>query len=76
VYGITIVTAAIGSYVLGCYLEAPEEVSAWINAGRTVGGFIISYLELTWADAEGSQKSLGIQAATVAAAYLICIIPL
>ena len=76
VFGIMIVTTAINSYVLDSYPEAPGEVSAWINAGRTVGGFIISYLEIAWAKAEGTQKSLGIQAAVVGAAFLIFIVPL
>lgn len=76
VFGIMIVTTAINSYVLDSYPEAPGEVSAWINAGRTVGGFIISYFEIAWAAAEGTQKSLGIQAAVVGAAFFIFIIPL
>lgn len=76
VFGIMIVTTAINSYVLDSYPEAPGEVSAWINAGRTVGGFIISYFEITWAEAEGTEQSLGIQAAVVGAAFLIFIVPL
>ena len=76
VFGIMIVTTAINSYVLDSYPEAPGEVSAWINAGRTVGGFIVSYFEIVWARAEGTQNSLGIQAAIVAAAFLFCIVPL
>ena len=76
VFGIMIVTTAINSYVLDSYPEAPGEVSAWTNAGRTVSGFIISYFEITWAEAEGTQRSLGIQAAVVGAAFLIFIIPL
>ncbi len=76
VFGIMIVTTAINAYVLDSYPEAPGEVSAWINAGRTVGGFIITYFEITWAEAEGTQKSLGTQAAVVGAALLVFIIPL
>ena len=37
---------------------------------------MVSYFEITWADAEGTQKSLGIQPAVVGAAFLVCIIPL
>ena len=76
VFGIMIVTTAINAYVLDSYPEAPGEVSAWINASRTVGGFIITYFEIEWADAEGTQKSLGLQAAIVGAAFLIFVIPL
>ena len=57
VFGIMIVTTSINSYVLDVYPEAPGEISARINAGRTIGGFIVSYFELTWAEAEGTQKS-------------------
>lgn len=76
VFGIMIVTTAINAYVLDSYPEAPGEVSAWINAGRTVGGFIITYFEIEWATAEGTAKSLGIQAAVVAAAVLVFVVPL
>ena len=75
-FGIMIVTTAINAYVLDSYPEAPGEVSAWINAGRTVGGFIITYFEIEWAAAEGTAKSLGIQAAAVAAAVLVFVVPL
>ncbi len=76
VFGIMIVTTAINAYVLDSYPEAPGEVSAWINAGRTVGGFVITYFEIEWAMAEGTAKSLGIQAAIVAAAVFVFVIPL
>ena len=76
VFGIMITTTAINAYVLDAYPEAPGEVSAWINAGRTVGGFIISYFELVWAESEGTQKSLGIQAAVVGSTALVFILPL
>lgn len=37
---------------------------------------MVSYFEITWADAEGTQKNLGLQAAVVGAAFFIFIIPL
>lgn len=76
VFGIMIVTTAINAYVLDSYPEAPGEVSAWINAGRTVGGFVVTYFEIEWAEAEGTQRSLGVQAAVVAAAVWLIIVPL
>ena len=76
VFGMMIVTTAINAYVLDSYPEAPGEVSAWINAGRTVGGFIITYFEIEWAVAEGTAKSLGIQAAVAVAAVLVFVVPL
>ena len=76
VFGILIVTTAINAYVLDSYPEAPGEVSAWINAGRTVGGFVITYFEIKWAEKEGTEKSLGVQAAVVGAAVLVFVLPL
>ena len=76
VFGVMIVTTAVNAYVLDSYPEAPGEVSAWINTGRTVGGFVITYFEIEWAAAEGTAKSLGIQAAVVAVAVVVFVLPL
>lgn len=74
VFGVMITTVAVSSYCLDCYPEASGEVSAWINFSRTVGGFIISYFQVTWATAEGTKTSFGIQAAIVAAAFGIILL--
>lgn len=37
------------------------------------GGFIISYFQVTWAQAQGTKVSFGIQAAICAAAFLIIV---
>ena len=50
VYGIMITTVAVSSYALDSYPEASGEVSAWINFSRTVGGFVISYFQVSWAE--------------------------
>ena len=73
VYGIMITTVAISSYCLDSYPEASGEVSAWLNFSRTMGGFIISYFQVTWATNEGASLSFGIQGAIVAGAFLIII---
>jgi hypothetical protein len=69
VFGIIIVTTAINSYLLDAYPEASGEVAAWINFGRTIGGFIITYYEIPWVTAMGARNALGIQASIVAAAF-------
>ncbi|KAH8666313.1 major facilitator superfamily domain-containing protein [Xylariales sp. PMI_506] len=74
VFGIMITTVAISSYNLDCYPEASGEVSAWVNNSRTLGGFIVSYFQVTWATVEGTQLSFGIQAAICAAAFLLILL--
>ncbi|CZR62199.1 related to HOL1 protein [Phialocephala subalpina] len=69
VYGIIICTTGINAYLLDAYPEASGEVAAWINFGRTVGGFIITYYEIPWITAMGTRSALGIQASIVAAAF-------
>lgn len=73
VFGIIICTTSINSYLLDSYPEASGEVAAWINFGRTVGGFIITYFEINWVLAQGAERALGIQAAIVFAASFIII---
>ena len=76
VFGVMIETTALYAYVLDSYPEAPGETSAWLNLGRSIGGFIVSYFEVNWAESEGTQHSLGIQAGIVAASFFIFIVPL
>jgi MFS family permease len=73
VFGIMITTVAITSYCLDSYPEGSGEVAAWINFARTTGGFIVSYFQVTWANAMGTKKSFGIQAAICVFAYLIIV---
>ncbi|PNS20561.1 hypothetical protein CAC42_6011 [Sphaceloma murrayae] len=73
VFGIMITTVAINAYVLDSYPEASGEVAAWINFGRTTGGFIISYFQVRWANSAGTKVSLGIQAAIVLGAFFIIV---
>ncbi|ETN45189.1 uncharacterized protein HMPREF1541_10066 [Cyphellophora europaea CBS 101466] len=73
VFGIMITTVALNAYNLDSYPEASGEVSAWINMARTTGGFIISYFQVTWANAQGTKVSFGIQAAICAGAFLIIV---
>jgi len=74
VFGIMITTVGISAYVLDSYPEASGEVASWVNFARTCGGFIISYFQVTWANAEGTEISMGVQAAIVAFGLVIIVV--
>ncbi|KAK0642869.1 major facilitator superfamily domain-containing protein [Cercophora newfieldiana] len=74
VFGMMITTVALNSYCLDAYPEASGEVSAWLNFSRTVGGFIVSYFQVRWADAQGTKLSFGIQGAVCAAAVILIVV--
>jgi amino acid transporter len=74
VFSTMISTVAISSYNLDCYPEASGEVSAWVNNSRTIGGFIVSYFQVTWANAQGTKVSFGIQAAVCVLAFLLVVL--
>lgn len=73
-YGIMITTVAISSYCLDSYPEASGEVSAHLNNARTLGGFVISYFQVTWANSAGPKNSFGVQAGILAAAFGIVVV--
>lgn len=74
VFGMMLTSVALSSYCLDCYPEASGETSAWLNNARTIGGFIISYEQVTWATAQGTKLSFGIQGAICVAAFVIVLI--
>lgn len=74
VFGVMITTVAVSSYNLDCYPEASGEVSAWVNFARTLGGFIVSYFQVRWAHARGTQESFGVQAAVCGGAFLLVVL--
>jgi hypothetical protein len=47
----------------------------WVHGAdrEQTGGFIISYFQVTWANAQGTKVSFGIQAAICAAAFFIIV---
>ncbi|KAI8948996.1 major facilitator superfamily domain-containing protein [Xylaria longipes] len=71
VFSTMITTVAVSSYNLDCYPEASGEVSAWVNASRSLGGFVVSYFQVTWANAQGTKASFGIQAAVCVLAFTL-----
>lgn len=74
VFGIMITTTAISAYLLDSYPEASGEVAAWLNWARVLGGFIISYFQVKWAEKQGATKSFGIQAAICLFAFFFILI--
>ncbi|KAL2863368.1 major facilitator superfamily domain-containing protein [Aspergillus lucknowensis] len=71
VFGIMIVTVAVNAYVLDSYPEASGEVAAWVNFGRTTGGFIVSYFMVEWADKQGAKRQFGTMTGIVVFAFLL-----
>ena len=61
VMGIMIATVAINAYLLDAYPEGSGEVGAWIVVGRTLGGFMATYIEINWVIKSGTEKALGAQ---------------
>jgi hypothetical protein len=74
VFGIMITTVAIASYNLDSYPEGSGKVGSWLNQSRKLGGFTISYVQVRWANASGTERSFGIQAAICVVVFVIIII--
>ena len=69
-----IATVAVNSYNLDCYPGASGEMAAWMNESRTLGGFVISYVQVNWAESMGVDKTFAIQAGIMTAAFGIILI--
>ena len=63
-----IATVALNAYLLDAYPEGSGEVGAWITVGRTMGGFMATYVEIDWVAGNGPVKALGAQTGITAAA--------
>lgn len=71
VCGIMIATTALNAYLLDSYPEGSGEVGAWIVVGRTMGGFMATYVEIEWVQRSGLEKVFGVQTAISFASILI-----
>ena len=71
VMGIMIATVALNAYLLDAYPEGSGEVGAWIVVGRTLGGFMATYVEINWVVRDGLVNAFGAQTGITAAAGLI-----
>ena len=72
--GIMIATVALNAYLLDAYPEGSGEVDAWIVVGRSMGGFMATYVEINWVARDGPVKALGAQAGITAAAGFVLIV--
>lgn len=68
-----VTTSAVGAYLLDAYPEAGGECAAWLNFARTLGGFIVGYIQINWAAQAGTQTEYGIQSAIMGAAFFIIV---
>ena len=68
-----VLTTGLYAYCLDAYPEGSGEVAAWLNAGRTWGGFVVGYVQINWAIASGPQKEYGIQSAIVAVVFVMIV---
>ena len=71
VTGIMIATVALNAYLLDAYPEGSGEVGAWIVVGRTMGGFMSTYIEINWVTASGPVSAFAAQTGITAAAGLL-----
>ncbi|RMZ10337.1 hypothetical protein D0860_03863 [Hortaea werneckii] len=73
--GVNIISTAVNAYLGDAYPEAPGEMDTWIVMGRTMGGFMATYIELPWVQSAGPGTALGVQAGiTWAALVLVAIL--
>ncbi|PSN66467.1 putative MFS transporter [Corynespora cassiicola Philippines] len=59
--GVMVVSVAIVAFIFDCYPEYPGEVSALVNFGRAMCGFVVGYFQQEWGDGQGFDVSFGLQ---------------
>ena len=74
-FSLMVSTTGLDAYLLDSYPRESDEMAAWFNFGRSTGGFIASYFEITWVTEMGPAKTFGVQSA-ISAAFLGTIIVL
>ncbi|RMY72278.1 hypothetical protein D0863_04605 [Hortaea werneckii] len=72
--GVNIISTAVNAYLGDAYPEAPGEMDSWIVMGRTMGGFMATYIELPWVQSAGPGTALGAQAGITWAALVLVVI--
>ncbi|KAI7349677.1 MFS general substrate transporter [Hortaea werneckii] len=71
--GVNIISTAVNAYLGDAYPEAPGEMDTWIVMGRTMGGFMATYIELPWVQSAGPGTALGAQAGITWAALVLVV---
>ena len=72
--GIMIATVALNAYLLDAYPEGSGEIGAWIVAGRTLGGFMATYIEINWVARSRPVNAFAVQTGITAAAGLVILL--
>ncbi|KZT10560.1 MFS general substrate transporter [Laetiporus sulphureus 93-53] len=66
-------TVAVYAYCNDCFPDRQGEVSALVNLYRTLGGFSVAYFQVPWATKYGALQTFGVEAAVVAALFLLVV---
>ena len=69
-----ITTASLGAYLIDSYPDAAGETGAWLNMSRTMGGFILGYVQVPWGNYMGTTKEYGIQAGIAGVGFVIVVV--
>ncbi|EPS95319.1 hypothetical protein FOMPIDRAFT_1032972 [Fomitopsis schrenkii] len=70
---VMIATVAVYAYCNDCFPMRQGEISALINLVRTLGGFSVAYFQVPWATKNGALQTFGVEAAIVAALFLLVV---
>ncbi|TFY60298.1 hypothetical protein EVJ58_g5242 [Rhodofomes roseus] len=70
---VMICTVAVYAYCNDCFPTRQGEISAMINLVRTLGGFSVAYFQVPWATKNGALQTFGVEAAIVAALFLLIV---
>ncbi|KAI0746560.1 MFS general substrate transporter [Daedaleopsis nitida] len=66
-------TVAVYAYCNDCFPRNQGEISGLINLARTLGGFSVAYFQVPWALKNGAIQTFGVEAAIVAALFLLIV---
>ena len=67
--GVMVVSVAVVAYIFDCYPGNAYEVSALINFGRALFGFVVGYFQQDWGENQGFDVSFELQAVVTVICY-------